>query len=71
MAFWVGCKDLSSSGYSPSPTFLGFLLKKIEFPSVPLLWLTYFPVLMLSFWSVPVEKVGCNLNPAWNKKLWM
>lgn len=26
---------------------------------------------MLSFWSVPMEEVGCHLNPAWNKKLWM
>lgn len=71
MAFWFGCKDPSSSSWRLSPRFLGFLLKKTEFLSAPLLWLTYFLVLMLSFWSVPVEKVGCHLNPAWNKKLWM
>lgn len=52
MAFWFGCEDLSSL----SPRFLGFLLKKTDFLSAPLLWLVYFLVLMLSFWSVPMEK---------------
>lgn len=61
----------AAAGDCLSPRFLGFLLKKTEFPSAPLLWLTYFLVLMLSSWSVPMEKVGCHLNPAWNKKLWM
>lgn len=61
----------AATGVCLSPRFLGFLLKKTEFLSAPLLRLAYFLVLMLSSWSVPMEKIGCNLNPAWNKKLWM
>lgn len=58
MAFWFGCKDLSSSSWSLSLRFLGFLLKKTEFLGAP-------PVVAHSLSRPHAEFLECANGKSW------